>query len=267
LYDYGARFYDPSLGRFFTQDRFAEKYMSLSPYQYAANNPVLYIDVNGDSIFIDQQGYITRKDLDDDGNLVDNLVFITNEDGSITSLGELTKGVDADSWYQNLVEANAEEADGLMAVEANKFRNYVKKDGKWDYKNLNSGNSKLGQGGRKEHLLGLAFSLDKDTDFSFNGESYRSEDLNNHHFGVVGKAFGYFPETFMLEQAGRAEMGKWRDLGKEVPASWQPTRQYVNRSPLRSGSSSGNALLPPYGDNPIDHRMIKKGFEYYKNNF
>ena len=49
-YDYGARHYDAALGRFTTQDRFAKKYTSLSPYQYGANNPVRNIDVNGDSI-------------------------------------------------------------------------------------------------------------------------------------------------------------------------------------------------------------------------
>ena len=49
-YDYGARHYDATLGRFMTQDRFAEKYSALSPYQYGANNPISNIDVNGDSI-------------------------------------------------------------------------------------------------------------------------------------------------------------------------------------------------------------------------
>ena len=37
-YDYGARHYDAALGRFTTNDRFAEKYYSMSPYQYGANN-------------------------------------------------------------------------------------------------------------------------------------------------------------------------------------------------------------------------------------
>jgi RHS repeat-associated protein len=53
--DYGARMYDNQIGRFFTQDRFADLYQSLNPYQYTANNPINYIDVNGDYISIEQQ--------------------------------------------------------------------------------------------------------------------------------------------------------------------------------------------------------------------
>ena len=51
-YDYGARHYDAALGRFTTNGRFAEKYYSMSPYQYGANNPVNNIDVNGDTIVV-----------------------------------------------------------------------------------------------------------------------------------------------------------------------------------------------------------------------
>ncbi len=51
-YDYGARHYDAALGRFMTVDRFAEKYPSMSTYQYGANNPIRNIDMNGDSIVV-----------------------------------------------------------------------------------------------------------------------------------------------------------------------------------------------------------------------
>jgi len=50
-FDYfGARYYHSGLGRFISTDRFAEKYPSMTPYQYAANNPAIFIDVNGDSV-------------------------------------------------------------------------------------------------------------------------------------------------------------------------------------------------------------------------
>lgn len=41
--------------RFISIDRFSEKYYDLTPYQYGANNPILYIDVNGDSISVAQE--------------------------------------------------------------------------------------------------------------------------------------------------------------------------------------------------------------------
>ncbi|MDI3311501.1 MAG: RHS repeat-associated core domain-containing protein [Thermoanaerobacterium sp.] len=51
-YDYGARFYDPQIGRFGTIDKFSEKYTALSPYQYCMDNPMRFVDLHGDSIII-----------------------------------------------------------------------------------------------------------------------------------------------------------------------------------------------------------------------
>ncbi|MCC8034587.1 MAG: hypothetical protein LIO77_01475 [Rikenellaceae bacterium] len=38
------------MARWLTLDRFAEKYYSHSPYSYAVGNPILYVDINGDSV-------------------------------------------------------------------------------------------------------------------------------------------------------------------------------------------------------------------------
>ncbi len=45
--DYGMRIYDPRLGRFLSSDPLYKDYAELSPYQYASDNPVQNIDVDG----------------------------------------------------------------------------------------------------------------------------------------------------------------------------------------------------------------------------
>jgi RHS repeat-associated protein len=71
LLHYGNRDHDPRIGRFVKVDQFAEKYPGLSPYSYAANNPMYFVDINGDSLItvdiLNTQGYIhgqTRITID-----------------------------------------------------------------------------------------------------------------------------------------------------------------------------------------------------------
>ncbi|RZL11801.1 MAG: hypothetical protein EOO89_20195 [Pedobacter sp.] len=48
LYDFAARNYDQQIGRFWSGDRKADKLVQWSPYVYAVNNPILFVDPDGE---------------------------------------------------------------------------------------------------------------------------------------------------------------------------------------------------------------------------
>jgi RHS repeat-associated protein len=51
-YDFGARIYDPRVGRWLTIDPQCRKYPDLNPYNFVSNSPMLFVDPNGEEIII-----------------------------------------------------------------------------------------------------------------------------------------------------------------------------------------------------------------------
>jgi len=79
--------YDPSIGRFNSIDRFAEKYQGATPYHYTLNNPILFVDVNGDSLNVAQ---LEAFDSDANQSLISDLqdksglTLITDQNGNVS---------------------------------------------------------------------------------------------------------------------------------------------------------------------------------------
>jgi RHS repeat-associated protein len=50
--DFGARIYDSRLGRWLSVDPLMAKYPDLTPYNFVANSPIAFVDVDGEDLYI-----------------------------------------------------------------------------------------------------------------------------------------------------------------------------------------------------------------------
>jgi len=92
-YDFGARLYNPRVGRWLTLDPMASSYPNQSPYNFAVNSPLLFNDPNGEdaivtidkshpnqtTITFSTKVYVTGTGYEKDGNFIKDLQSISNE--------------------------------------------------------------------------------------------------------------------------------------------------------------------------------------------
>ncbi|TAF63627.1 MAG: hypothetical protein EAZ55_13645 [Cytophagales bacterium] len=122
--DYGWRNYDATIGRFLRIDRFAEKYYDLTPYQYCANNPVLFIDVNGDSLSLAIFMIADRmNNTNYTQQMVNDLINITgldltvDETTGLLNYNEAYSSIDADGQAIILQDADGNQIGSASARE------------------------------------------------------------------------------------------------------------------------------------------------------
>jgi RHS repeat-associated protein len=142
--DFGARLYSPQIGRWILIDQKAEKYTSMSPYTYAANNPIKFVDPNGKEIWIaigSQQNvrWDNGKLYNSNGSeYKGNNAFATKVNAHLNQINGSTSGATVLSDLSssankfNFVNSYPTKSDGTIEKKAMSFE--ANKDGGGDFK-------------------------------------------------------------------------------------------------------------------------------------
>lgn len=90
-YDYGARRYDPVLGRWNGVDPSCEKHYSWSPYTYCKNNPVLRVDTDGkDDYVINYRGQLQLMNRT---NRIVDVLYASGTSGTVSKINPEWKNI------------------------------------------------------------------------------------------------------------------------------------------------------------------------------
>jgi RHS repeat-associated protein len=247
--DFGARIYDPRLGRWLSVDPLFNHFPDWSPYVGMSNNPIKDIDPTGagtESTHVNDLGNVISEVKDGDNSVylhkdektkedIDKKYTTGDHSAGGSKIGDLGGNINMNGFFGNVLSVHAKIAEGLNIGE---WARKVAPGHPWDLK----ANSLT--------IFGAAWQFEQDskhgdvngignkTSFSYNGMSFRdAADVGNYHAGFTGTYAGVSYRS-QWAGAGLAEQLKNHSLGAINPL---------------------NYAMPPHGDAPMDYFWNTKG--------
>ena len=102
-YDFGARMFDPRIGRWFATDLLEHEYPNVTPYGISLNNPIKFLDKDGNVV------------VDENGNEV-KVTVSQNEDGTIKATYEFVANTSEEA-KKNFFENGGRVIDTAIKIE------------------------------------------------------------------------------------------------------------------------------------------------------
>ena len=219
LYDYGARFYSPGLGRFVSADVIVPEVgnpQSLNRYVYVLNNPLRYTDPTGHLPSFNGIIDWVKRGLSYWALTVDApAVTEYPATGERTPLPESAD--DLTTWLIDQMNTNAQSQ--VVALMQGYWRSQTPQGMAGSLAAWNS----LVRGGAiwdfKSDIRDAGYDQEYPNNFKIGGETFRYDAFANIHYGFVGRAAG-FPEPLLTLGAGAAQWRQWHISNPALVGPW-----------------------------------------------